>query len=104
MRDFELRLPQDGCPKQDEIEIQRPRGAWKRPLASRRVLDVLQRAEKLVNVQRGVAHRGGIQERRLNVGNPDRLGFEHCRRLKVIEKSGETLLSKEHVSLTVAEI
>jgi len=104
MRDFELRLPQDGCAKQDEIEIQRPRGVWKWTFTSRRLLDLLKRVEELVNVQPGVAHHRRIQERRLNAGNPNGLGFQHCGHAEVIEKPGEVLMSEAHVSLTIAEI
>jgi len=104
VRDFQLRLPQNHCSIQDEIEIQRPRRVWKRPLTPGSPLDIQKRVEKLVNVQRRVAHHCRIQEPWLNAGHPDRLGFHYRRRLEVIEKSGEVLLSKVNVSLTIAEI
>lgn len=104
MWDFELRLLQDRRAKQDEIEIQRPCGAWKWPLASCGLLDILKRVEEFVNIERGVAHRGRIQEFWLNADHSNRFGFEECRQTEIFEKAPEVLFREVHVSLTVAEI
>ena len=63
MRHGELRLVDDGVAEQDQVEIQRPRGAGVGPLAARFPLDLQQLAEQRAGIERRLADGAAFRKR-----------------------------------------
>ena len=75
MRHAEVRFVDDGVTEQDQVEIQRPRGACVGALAARFPLNRQQLAEQRAGIERRLPDRDGVQKTRLVARHADRIGF-----------------------------
>ena len=105
MRDFEVRFAHQAVAEQHQIEIERARGAGKRPRAAVVRLDLTERIEQGSRVEAGLADERRIQiERLIFESLPYRVGFDDVGEDGIVEESREAVGRECQGGTAVAEV
>lgn len=104
MRDRQGRGLNDSIVEQDQIQIKRARRAGGRPPAAPRLLDLHEDRQQRGRRQRRAPDRDGVQIRRLDIRNINRLGFDRRRNAKVVEVPPELIDGKGQMRVPIAKV
>ena len=103
VRHAQPRLVDRICAVQNQIEVERARGARKRPLAASSALDLQEDVQEVARRERGRASRSAVEKRPLRP-NPDGFGLVPAGDREIRELRPQPIDGKRKVGLPIADV